>query len=90
MTDDRAKDADESDVPSVDDTRRLVRDLDELLRDSNRLREPVTAVACPLCGVTGRVDVTAFRWNGERQLTWLCHTCSHTWTMPERRSQDRS
>jgi hypothetical protein len=41
-----------------------VRDIDELLRDSNRLREPITAATCPSCGITGRVDVTAFRWNG--------------------------
>jgi hypothetical protein len=89
VTHDRPKGAGDNDLPS-EDPRKLVRDIDELLRDSNRLREPVRAASCVSCGVTGRVDVTAFRWNGERQLTWVCHACSHTWTMPERRSQDRS
>ena len=69
MTDDRPKGAGDNDLPS-EDTRKLVRDIDELLRDSNRLREPVRAASCVSCGVTGRVDVTAFRWNGDRQLTW--------------------
>ena len=69
MTDDRPKGAGDSDLPSAEDTRKLVRDIDELLRDSNRLREPVWAATCLSCGVTGRVDVTAFRWNGERQFT---------------------
>ena len=90
MTDDRPKSGGKGDLPPAEGTRKLVRDIDELLRDSNRLREPITAVTCPLCGITGRVDVTAFRWDSERQLSWVCHACGHTWTMLERRSKDRS
>jgi hypothetical protein len=64
VTDDRPKSNGNGDLAPAEDTRKLVRDIDELLRDSNRLREPITAATCPSCGITGRVDVTAFRWNG--------------------------
>jgi transposase-like protein len=91
VTEDRPKGSPESDPASTEeDTRRLVRDIDESLRDANRLRERITTAACPSCGVSGHVDVTAFRWGGQRQLSWSCRACSHTWTMPERRSEDRS
>lgn len=44
---------------------------------------------CPLCGVSGRVDVEAFRWDGERHLNWLCHACGRTWTTEHRRTESR-
>ena len=42
--------------------------------------EPSRENTGPSCGVSGHVDVEAFRWDGERHFNWLCHACGRTWT----------
>jgi hypothetical protein len=66
-----------------------VRQIGDLLRSPQRTRGQGIGDACPWCGVAGRVDAEAFRWEGERHLSSVCQACGRTWTTTDRhRTED--
>jgi predicted Zn finger-like uncharacterized protein len=85
----RSKYAGDHNDSSAERTRTLVREINNLLIDLERRHEQSIANTCPLCATAGRVDVEAFRWNGERHLKSVCQACGHTWMTPERRDTHR-
>jgi hypothetical protein len=75
----RRKRGGSGELRAAEDRRKLVRDIDNSLRQSGQAPNSGSD-PCPSCGVTGQVEVTAFRWEGERHMTSVCHACGRTWT----------